>query len=51
MKLDPVKVEWIVREKGKGELAAGEIAARMGVSRSGSRSRGIDTGNVAKSPR
>jgi hypothetical protein len=33
MKLDPVKVEWIVREKGKGELAAGEIAARMGVSR------------------
>jgi len=34
MKLDPVKVEWIVREKGKGELAASEIAARMGVSRS-----------------
>jgi putative transposase len=32
MKLDPVKVEWIVKEREKGELTNKEIAERMGVS-------------------
>jgi len=32
MKLDPVKVEWIVRQKEKGELTNWVIAERMEVS-------------------
>jgi putative transposase len=32
MKLDPVKVEWIVKEREKGELTNSQIAERMGVS-------------------
>jgi hypothetical protein len=32
MKLDPVKVEWIVKQKEKGTLTTKEIAERMGIS-------------------